>query len=148
MLATILTISLVMKPPLHKMRLISSELSFEKYQSLINLSLISKSYLLSRPTCCRPGSFGQFIVSKEVSRDFKVVLGGQGGDELFGGYTRYLLAYFDNVLKAIEGKLNSKTFIVSYDSIIPNLPLKNYKPLIQEFFLKGCLILFPSAITG
>ena len=41
-----------------------------------------------------PGSFPQFMVSKLAARHLKVVLGGQGGDEIFGGYARYLLAYF------------------------------------------------------
>ena len=44
-----------------------------------------------------PGSFPQFLISEEASRHCKVVLGGQGGDEVFGGYTRYLLAYFEQL---------------------------------------------------
>ena len=33
-----------------------------------------------------PGAFPQFMVSGAVAKNFKVVLGGQGGDEIFGGY--------------------------------------------------------------
>ena len=83
-----------------------------------------------------PGSFPQYMVSQLAARHRKVVLGGQGGDEIFGGYTRYLIAYFEQCIKAaIEGTINNGNFIVTYESIIPNLTaLRNYKPLLQEFW--------------
>lgn len=86
-----------------------------------------------------PGSFPQYMVSKLVSQYRKVVLGGQGGDEIFGGYTRYLIAYFEQCIKAaIDGTLRNGNFVVTYESIIPNLvSLRNYKPLIQEFWKEG-----------
>ena len=37
-----------------------------------------------------PGSFPQYMVSGLAARQRKVLLGGQGGDEIFGGYVRYL----------------------------------------------------------
>lgn len=86
-----------------------------------------------------PGSFPQYHVSKLASKYRKVVLGGQGGDEIFGGYTRYLIAYFEQCIKAaIDGTSHSGNFIVTYESIIPNLQsLKNYKPLLKEFWREG-----------
>lgn len=86
-----------------------------------------------------PGSFPQYHVSKLAARHRKVVLGGQGADEIFGGYVRYLLAYFEQCIKgAIDGTLASGNFIVTYESIIPNLvALRNYKPLIREFWREG-----------
>ncbi|HRI01974.1 MAG TPA: asparagine synthase (glutamine-hydrolyzing) [Saprospiraceae bacterium] len=87
-----------------------------------------------------PGSFPQYMVSQLAAQHRKVVLGGQGGDEIFGGYTRYLIAYFEQCIKsAIDGdpRTGSK-FVVTYESIIPNLvSLKNYKPMLKEFWRDG-----------
>lgn len=86
-----------------------------------------------------PGSFPQYMVSGLVKNHVKVVLGGQGGDEIFGGYARYLLAYFEQCIKgAIEGTLHNGNFVVTYESIIPNLrTLQDYQPLIEEFWSRG-----------
>ena len=86
-----------------------------------------------------PGSFPQFMVSQEASRHCKVILGGQGGDEIFGGYTRYLVAYFEQCIRAaIDGTMRDGNFVVTYESIIPNLvALRNYKPMLQEFWRSG-----------
>jgi len=86
-----------------------------------------------------PGSFPQFMVSQLAAKHRKVILGGQGGDEIFGGYARYLVAYFEQCIKAaIDGTMNSGNFIVTYESIIPNLTaLRNYKPMLQQFWREG-----------
>lgn len=86
-----------------------------------------------------PGAFPQYMVSRLASKHLKVVLGGQGGDEIFGGYARYLIAYFEQCIQAgIDGTLSNGNFVVTYESIISNLgTLKNYKPLIKEFWSSG-----------
>ena len=86
-----------------------------------------------------PGSFPQYVVSELAARHRKVVLGGQGGDEVFGGYVRYLIAYFEQCIRgAIEGTMHSGNFVVTYESIIPQLgTLREYKPLLREFWREG-----------
>jgi asparagine synthase (glutamine-hydrolysing) len=86
-----------------------------------------------------PGAFPQYMVSALARRHRKVVLGGQGGDELFGGYARYLVAYFEQCLKAaIDGTMHDGNFVVTYESILPNLTaLRQYKPMLQEFWREG-----------
>ncbi|MPY73457.1 MAG: asparagine synthase (glutamine-hydrolyzing) [Alphaproteobacteria bacterium] len=86
-----------------------------------------------------PGSFPQFMVSKLAAEHVKVVLGGQGGDEIFGGYARYLLAYFEQCVKAaMDGTYKNGQYVVTIESIVPNLGLlREYKPLMREFWREG-----------
>ncbi|MDF1677164.1 MAG: asparagine synthase (glutamine-hydrolyzing) [Legionellaceae bacterium] len=86
-----------------------------------------------------PGVFPQYMVSEMAAKHVKVVLGGQGGDEIFGGYARYVIAYFEQCIKAaIEGNYKQGNFVVTAESIIPNLEvLKAYKPLLKRFWSEG-----------
>ena len=95
-------------------------------------------YHLDEPVA-GPGLFPQYIVSKLASKHVKVILGGQGGDEIFGGYTRYIVAYLEQALKGAIFESNEEAeHIVSLESILPNLPsLKQYIPMMKSFWKEG-----------
>jgi asparagine synthase (glutamine-hydrolysing) len=86
-----------------------------------------------------PGIFPQFILAGAARKEVKVVLGGQGGDEIFGGYARYVVAYLEQALKGAIFETNEEQeHIVSLQSILPNLPaLKQYTPMMQSFWREG-----------
>lgn len=86
-----------------------------------------------------PGAFAQFMVSELASKHVKVVLGGQGGDEVFGGYARYLIMYLEECIKgSIFQTQDRKSHVVTMDGILPNLAmLKNYTPMLKRFWSDG-----------
>lgn len=86
-----------------------------------------------------PGLLPQFVVSRLAASTVKVALGGQGGDEIFGGYARYLVAYLEQALKgAIFETTEEGKHIVSLRSIVPHLPsLRAYGPMLQQFWSRG-----------
>lgn len=92
-------------------------------------------YHLDEPAA-GPGVYPQYMVSKLASENVKVVLGGQGGDEIFGGYARYVVAYLEQAIKGEIFQNNEEgEHIVSLKSILPNLPfLRAYVPMMKEFW--------------
>jgi len=79
-------------------RLVAVEKGFPLYEIDITAQDFIKNirkiiYHLDFPVA-GPGSFPQYMVSALASQYRKVVLGGQGGDEIFGAFSRYLIAYF------------------------------------------------------
>jgi asparagine synthase (glutamine-hydrolysing) len=95
-------------------------------------------YHLDHPVA-GPGAFPQYEVAALAGSHVKVVLGGQGGDEIFGGYARYLVAYLEQcIAAAIDGTYRNGNFVVTLESIIPRLGvLREYKPMLRSFWKEG-----------
>jgi asparagine synthase (glutamine-hydrolysing) len=80
-----------------------------------------------------PGSFCQYMVSKLASKYTKVILGGQGGDEIFGGYVRYLIPYLEKSLNdSFNGDIKNLLDLINHMRIF-----NEYKPMIKNFFSEG-----------
>jgi len=92
-------------------------------------------YAMDEPAA-GPGLIPQYHVSKLAKDHVKVVLGGQGGDELFLGYARYLVLHLEHVLhQAITRKGDSQDALARLE---PHLNvLREYKPMLRYFLAEG-----------
>ncbi len=95
-------------------------------------------YYMDEPAA-GPGLMPQYYVSKMAAEHVKVVLGGQGGDEVFIGYARYLVAYLEHCLKAaIFDNRDDVHGTASLASLAPNLTaLQSYIPMLKNYFSAG-----------
>jgi asparagine synthase (glutamine-hydrolysing) len=91
-------------------------------------------YMLDEPIA-GAAVFPQYFVSKLAAENVKVVLGGQGGDEIFCGYTRYLIAYLETCLKKSVYGAADMVQGVELEDLLPNLPyLGGYEPTMEKLF--------------
>ncbi|MCK6480649.1 MAG: asparagine synthase (glutamine-hydrolyzing) [Planctomycetes bacterium] len=84
-----------------------------------------------------PGALGSWFTAREAARSVKVVLGGQGADEVFSGYARHLVVEFGEALAAaVRGDAAALL------RMLPGAaePLRGYEPLLAASFSGGDLL--------
>lgn len=107
-----------------------SEADFERM-------LPSLVYYMDEPAA-GPGLFPQFEVSRAARSQVTVCLGGQGGDEIFVGYARYLIGALE---EALLGAIQSRP-IAENTLTLANVEhslgaLRNYMPLMRRVWGEG-----------
>lgn len=100
--------------------------------------LPSLAYQMDEPAA-GPGLFPQFVVSRLAASHVKVCLGGQGGDEIFGGYARYVIGYFERALsEAIFGDGSEEDLGIPLEAMAGGLSqVRQYAPMMARFLRSG-----------
>jgi len=77
---------------------------------------------------CTWTSFSLWMLLERACKDLKVVLSGEGADEIFSGYHRYHLLYHDEQIHGLEAMRNYKYLIDRYYGS----PVERYVKLINR----------------
>jgi len=97
-------------------------------------------YHLDEPIA-EPTQIATFLLSKSAKKEVSVVLGGDGGDELFGGYKRYYYSYIFNkylitkIFPPLKSKLHTR-FMLQKENEIDKILNKNVNQDLTEKFFK------------
>ncbi|MBF0517653.1 MAG: asparagine synthase, partial [Nitrospirae bacterium] len=96
-------------------RLVAAKLKKE----LIIVTPAKEDFLRTRQTVafhldtpCTWTSFSLWMLLERACKDIKVVMTGDGADETFAGYYRYLLLYHDEQIKQVEA-LNKYSYLIN-----------------------------------
>ncbi|HPU49922.1 MAG TPA: asparagine synthase (glutamine-hydrolyzing) [Burkholderiaceae bacterium] len=85
-----------------------------------------------------PGLVPQYIVSRAARARVKVCLGGQGGDEIFGGYARHLIGALEQaLLAAMQGRAGAPGDLALADLEHGLGTLQGYLPMLRRAWADG-----------
>jgi len=94
-------------------------------------------YYLDEPVA-DPASINSLLIARRASRDVKVLLSGQGADEIFGGYRAYLSDRVGNAFSTIPRPLRNRAILplLNVLPVLGSLPgvHKGYLLAVQRYF--------------
>ncbi|MBU3922732.1 asparagine synthase (glutamine-hydrolyzing) [Patescibacteria group bacterium] len=113
----------------------------EHYELLVNSKDVLENlekvvYHMDEPVA-EPTQIATYLLAELAKKHVDVVLGGDGGDELFGGYKRYYYAHLLRFIPFLKSKLHTK-FMLQDEKEIKKI-LLNTKNTTKSFFSKNYL---------
>lgn len=119
-------------------RAVAAEIGAEIHETVIGpddlAAALAPSMRAMDEPVAGPGLLAQWFVARDASRRVKLVLGGQGGDELFSGYVRHLVLRLEAALGAALHGGDTRAL----RELAPHLSaLEGYEPLLRRHFGSG-----------
>lgn len=119
-------------------KIVANALNTKHHEIIINKDNIlnyleEMIYHMDEPIGADPGFLPIYVLSKEVAKDYKVVLTGDGADELFTGYDRYKLLHYGNKLKKLPIPKTNNEILKRLNSMKKKTPFEAFIQITRVF---------------